>query len=388
MEKNTKEYKDKSPKKKNRTTKMNQNVVKTNIFNSKNLNIMEKDKAYIQKKRKRSLSYKKGYFKAEKISALHKKYKKQSLHDMISNNKIWEKMNRTDRTFSKKNILSGINWKKLKTLIPTKTTAEIKSFAKKFFYKMKCCKDDNLGIDFTLNSINNLKDMINQIKSKYPNYNQIFLILKKLSNKNAKIKKFKKIPKKTPKNIEEKKINYINNNLVSNLNSQYLINLGKNELNHWNINNIYNNHCTNDKINVINVNIVENRFINYSFNNIQNILLDNILKNIKENLVLSENVLNLNSILLNNYLQLNIREDVYMNYICKINNLLFLKTQCLNAISSFLNIYNLLKGVNIINNISLINNISSTKNNNPNIQNNIVNLNNYANHLNKNNNNN
>jgi len=38
---------------------------------------------------------------------------------------------------------------------------------------MKTCKDDNLGIDFTLNSINNVKDMINQIKFVNPHYNVI-----------------------------------------------------------------------------------------------------------------------------------------------------------------------------------------------------------------------
>ena len=58
---------------------------------------------------------------------------------------------------------------------------------------MKSFKDDNLGIDFTSNSINNLKDMLYQIQSKYPNIIGVISILKKLSDKNLKIKKFKKI---------------------------------------------------------------------------------------------------------------------------------------------------------------------------------------------------
>ena len=90
------------------------------------------------------------------------------------------------------NVLSGINWKKVKTLIPTKTIAEIKSFAQNFFYKMKSCKDDNLGIDFSLNSVNSLKDMLYQIKSKY---------LKTFHKKNNKNQK------NISKNDEENKLN-------------------------------------------------------------------------------------------------------------------------------------------------------------------------------------
>ena len=42
---------------------------------------------------------------------------------------------------------------------------QTRSHAQKFYQKLKMCKDDELSIDFTLDSINNIKDMINQIKS-------------------------------------------------------------------------------------------------------------------------------------------------------------------------------------------------------------------------------
>ena len=160
MQKNNKAYKDKFQIKKIRTFKMNQDISKNNKLNSKNLNIPKTNKIYTQKKRHRSLSDKKAYFKVENTSALNKN---QSSHDSIFNNEILAK-NQTN--IFNENVLSGINWKKVKTLIPTKTTAEIKSFAQNFFYKMKSCKDDNLGIDFSLNSVNSLKDMLYQIRSK------------------------------------------------------------------------------------------------------------------------------------------------------------------------------------------------------------------------------
>ena len=64
----------------------------------------------------------------------------------------------------------GINWKKVKTLINSRTSIQVRSHAQKFYQKLKMCKDDVLGIDFTLESICNIKDMINQIKSVKVNY--------------------------------------------------------------------------------------------------------------------------------------------------------------------------------------------------------------------------
>ena len=364
MQDNSKTYKDKSQKKRVRTTKMSQYIIRTNISNSNNLNIVGKDNVYIQKKRNRSLSDKKSYFKVEKNSALHKK---KSLHD---------------------SVISGINWKKIKALIPTKTTAEVKSFAKYFFYKMKSCKDDNLGIDFTSNSINNLKDMLYQIQSEYPSIIDVISILKKLSNKNLKRRKFKKIHKKNIKNdeknelnkLEVEKHNYINNNLFSNLYSQCLNAIEKNEINNQNNNNINNNLSNNNKIIVFNVNVFGNNFINYNNNNCIDLLLNNLKCNI-ENLLLSEYFSDLNSNSLNEYMPLNnTNYNIYINYLYRTNNLLSSITQNLNSISFIFNIiiYNLLNQFK-----SLIDNNWYLIKNNDNLQNNIDHLINYINQINQ-----
>ena len=73
--------------------------------------------------------------------------------------------------FLKGIALYGNNWKKVKSLIRTRTTVQVRSHAQKFFNKAKLFKDNNLGIDFTLNSIHNYNDMIKQIKNIDPNYN-------------------------------------------------------------------------------------------------------------------------------------------------------------------------------------------------------------------------
>ena len=69
--------------------------------------------------------------------------------------------------------LYGVKWKKYKNIIESRTLSQVRSHAQKFFLKMKLCKDENLGIDFTLNSIQNISDMINQIKNNKNNYNII-----------------------------------------------------------------------------------------------------------------------------------------------------------------------------------------------------------------------
>ena len=59
---------------------------------------------------------------------------------------------------------------------------------------MKSCQDENLGIDFTLESVKNIRDMINQIKSKCANYNHMFIFKRLLNDCNVRtlLKKRKK----------------------------------------------------------------------------------------------------------------------------------------------------------------------------------------------------
>ena len=88
--------------------------------------------------------------------------------------------------------LYGVKWKKFKNLIKTRTLLQIRSHAQKFYLKMKLCKSEHLGINFTLNSIKNFNDMINQIKTVNNNYNisKIFTYLNnEYENNQGKCKK-------------------------------------------------------------------------------------------------------------------------------------------------------------------------------------------------------
>ena len=78
--------------------------------------------------------------------------------------------------------LYGVKWKKYRNIIESRTLSQVRSHAQKFFLKMKLCKDENLGIDFTSNSIRNIGDMINQIKNN-KNNNNIINIFKYLNDK-------------------------------------------------------------------------------------------------------------------------------------------------------------------------------------------------------------
>ena len=71
----------------------------------------------------------------------------------------------------------GTNWKKIKKSISTRTLSQIRSHAQKFYNRLKLCKNDKLGIDFTSNEIQGIKDMINHIKLVNSNYDiaKIFL---------------------------------------------------------------------------------------------------------------------------------------------------------------------------------------------------------------------
>ena len=88
----------------------------------------------------------------------------------------------------------GPNWRKITDLIPNRTGIQIRTHANKFYKKLKKYKDEELGIDFTSDSINSIKDMIDHIKNVNNNLSvyQIFLSSSQIP-----------ISKKTTKNTEE-----------------------------------------------------------------------------------------------------------------------------------------------------------------------------------------
>ena len=91
-----------------------------------------------------------------------KEYKKKSSDNFIFNEGRWSE--EEHEKFLEGIVLYNINWKKIKTLIGTRSIIQVRSHAQKFFKKIKVCKDESLGIDFTLNTVCNLRDMVNQIK--------------------------------------------------------------------------------------------------------------------------------------------------------------------------------------------------------------------------------
>jgi len=113
---------------------------------------------------------------------IKKECKTKYSDNFISNEGRWSK--EEHEKFLEGIALYGINWKKIKTLIRTRTSKQVRSHAQKFYKKMKLCKDEILGIDFTLNSVCNIRDMINQIKNNNININyNIINIFKYLEDK-------------------------------------------------------------------------------------------------------------------------------------------------------------------------------------------------------------
>lgn len=326
MSENIKPIKTKNPFNKFKTVSTAKDPLKFKTFVSTQLNpSIDNNILYEKKKNIKFLSKKNPCFKIYNIS---ERTKNNSLLNSKYNNGRWSEEERNK--FFQGIALYGINWKKIKSLIPTRSTIQVRSHAQKFFHKMKLCKDLNLGLDFTLNSISNIKDMVNQIKSSNSDYN-IAEIFKHLSNKIENRRKFKKINKNCKKNNNKNELNDLylkdkNNNL--NQNNHFMIN---------NIEQINEKIKMNDQINnYFNINYLQNNYslfnnlnftnnINNDYNNLQNILNNIILLNAFNNLS-SNNYFNLNNQLNNNLLSdylskynLNIS---FINYLSQINNLL------------------------------------------------------------------
>ena len=160
----------------------------------------------------------------------------------------------------------GTNWKQINKVINTRSLPQIRSHAQKFFNRLKLCKNEELGIDFTKNEIKNIKDMINHIKLINSNYdvNKILLYLSKNIINNIEEKEYKTIDNNHNNNIiiqkntyeelnKEEKKNSVNgeikifpeiiNNKIG-LNNISLIN----SINNYNNLNLLNLNCFNDVI--------------------------------------------------------------------------------------------------------------------------------------------
>ena len=332
-------------------------VPKINISPKNDINCINfetKIKIGTQNKKVKFLTKKKEFFKIERISEVNQKGPKNPNF----NDGRWEKEEKNQ--FIIGIVLYGNNWKKVKTLIKTRSAVQVRSHAQKFFKKMKSCKNDKLGIDFTLDSINNINDMIEHIKLVNPNYD-IIHIFKELSHKfNAKYK-FKSSKKKNKLNKNENEIN----NLPIN-EEQEIINDKEKEKDNKNLMNnhiIINNNFDLNKQNNLNKGFILNnidifKFNNYNTNNLININNNNDNQNNNFPLPFNDNALKLNSNdLLKYYLLLNHNIFFFINSLYQLNNIISKQVENINSFIMINNnnLINLLNENNPNNNIPINN---------------------------------
>ena len=288
---------------------MNENKdVEINKFKNKKLKIKEdktilfsdlflKNKELNQKERKIKFLCKKTFTPIFKV----KKYEEN-----INPNKGRWSEEEHDK-FLKGLELYGTKWKNFNKLIKSRTLGQIRSHAQKFFQKMKLCKNVILDIDFTLNSICNIKDMINQIKSKDANYN-IINVFKYLNyeyeNLDKSIKKaiindnkiFIEIQNKNKNNFKEN--NLIDDNLIMDQDNK--MNVQKEKSKNEVIANLNPNLQINDNYLLYNNNIINNSIYNINKNplnnpNISNNFLRNDFLNLNNNSLRDNIKMNLNN---------------------------------------------------------------------------------------------
>ena len=175
----------------------------------------------------------------------------------------------------------GIKWKKINPLIKTRTAAQIRSHAQKFFLRLKRVKDEQLGIDFTTNNIDNIKVMINHIKSVNSDYDIVKVLLYLSEKYYANKKEQKNINNKKELNIKKNFIIYenninVDNNLTNDINNNLILTNDNPEINDYQTV-IYNNFNNNIKNSILmsNFNFINNIFISNYINNI-NIMNNNV----------------------------------------------------------------------------------------------------------------
>ena len=200
----------------------------------------------------------------------------------------------------------GVNWKKICPLIKTRTANQVRSHAQKFFLKLKQVKDEQLGIDFTSDNINSIRDMINNIKSINSDYDLIKVFLY-LSEKYAAMKKDKKQIKHKKELIFE-----IDKNSDSDNNIKSKKNINNNDI-------IINN--TNQDMNISNNNTFDNNDMSISNNNfMNNIFIPNYFNNNLFFMNYINNIANVNKY--DNYSNNIMIQNDLLNSITPINNLI------------------------------------------------------------------
>ena len=163
-------------------------------------------------------------------NSINEKTEKNNFYDLDSSDKIKKnKKHKEVKAFlntgrwsveEHKKFIEGLvefgkNWKDVQKYVGSRTTAQARSHAQKFFLKLKMIKNSILNIDFTNNNIKNLSDVIEEIKQKNENNEDekkfIINTLKSLSDAISKeSNEVNKKIKKTKFNLERKKIEKVN----------------------------------------------------------------------------------------------------------------------------------------------------------------------------------
>ena len=173
----------------------------------------------------------------------------------------------------------GLNWKKIKKVIKTRTSNQIRSHNQKFLKKIKQCKDEDLGIDFTLDSIHNMKDVIKHIRSVNNEFDVVNVLLymsEKCYTKNKPSNKLVEIEKELNiNNLFNDDINAENVNIKNNMNDDE-----KEKNNRINEEMIVKGLTPNNQVLMSNMNFINNYLEILLFNYLNNAIITNIISNI------------------------------------------------------------------------------------------------------------
>ena len=188
----------------------------------------------------------------------------------------------------------GLNWKKIKKVIKTRTSNQIRSHNQKFLKKIKQCKDEDLGIDFTLDSIHNMKDVIKHIRSVNNEFDVVNVLLymsEKCYTKNKPSNKLVEIEKELNiNNLFNDDINAENVNIKNNMNDDE-----KEKNNRINEEMIVKGLTPNNQVLMSNMIFINNYIEVLLFNYLNNALISNIIGNINNNAFIYNNFQNLYS---------------------------------------------------------------------------------------------
>ena len=254
---------------------------------------------------------KKNRFKVEKESD-EEDQKKKRVKFVVSNLELGRWSYEEHKRFVRSIVKYPNDWEKITKEVKTRSDVQIRSHCQKFFKKLKKCRSDQLGIDFTSDTIHSIKDMIDHVNSVNNNYDiiKIFLHLPKLCEIRETIK-YDSEDEEINFDKYENDLIYKNKNKKNTKSPPQIQNINEN----FNLNNIlYINY-----INTINNNVnsfILNYIVNQNgVNNGLNPILSNYTENLYNNNNLSYNILN-NNILFNS---LNLNNNITNNIDVKNN---------------------------------------------------------------------